>query len=294
MIRRRIPAGPAGLIAVVVMLVAAGCGAPREAGPALVPVKRYVALGDTFAAAPYTGETAKGKGCRRAAGNYPSQVARAVRALALTDVSCTGADIDAALKRSKVSGKRVDPQIRAVSETTDLVTVQLGAYVGKLYDNIAAFCARHSKYDCKLSAGANGIGALISSVQPALTRLLRKIGKRAPRATVLVVGYPRHIDGKTTCSAQPKMSDADRKTWIQIDERLNLALRNAADVAVADFVDVYAASAGHGICGETPWVRPARTSRSAGVALGPTAAGETAIAGLIHDTLVADQHFDVG
>jgi len=281
------------LAVVLVIGVCAACGDVQTEAPPKT-IQHYVALGDTFAAAPYTSHTVPASGCRRARHNYPSQVADALGVASFTDVSCTGADVRAATRRMKARRHRLEPQVSAVQKSTDLVTVQFGAYADDLYDKIADACAPDSPYACRLSLAAGGMQAIIQKVRQSLGAAIRSIGDRAPAAHVVVVGYPRHVDGKETCKALPKMVAVDRRAWAQVDEALQLALSRAARDTGSSFVDVYAASKHHGICSAHPWVRSVITDRHRGIALGPTAAGEKAISELIHTTLASDPTLDVG
>ncbi len=52
---------------------------------------RYVALGDSFTAAPFVPLTQLADGCLRSTNNYPHLVAGALRIPELEDRSCTGA-----------------------------------------------------------------------------------------------------------------------------------------------------------------------------------------------------------
>ena len=70
---------------------AAGGSSP-PATTATTPYQRYVALGDSFTAAPYVPSTDLAEGCLRSNGNYPSLVAERLDIPTLVDVSCSGAD----------------------------------------------------------------------------------------------------------------------------------------------------------------------------------------------------------
>ena len=280
---------PLALIATVGLLLCAGCGAAEQTEAPPKPIRSYVAIGDTFTAAPYAGDSVVDQHCRRAKRNYPARVADKLKVKKATDVSCPGVDIKAITKKAKKDGHRLDAQMEAVKKSTDLVTVQAGAYTNDLYQKLADFCAPDSTTECAMAALASGVPRVIAPIRQQLAAALRKVGDRAPDAEIVVVGYPRHVGKDTSCSALLDMSKADRKVWVQIDKRLNLAVSKAARDTGVDFVDVYAASKKHGICDRVPWVRPARTSHSRGVAFGPTEAGEAATAKLIVATVKADR-----
>ncbi|WP_310962301.1 SGNH/GDSL hydrolase family protein [Nocardioides terrisoli] len=282
--RRAVPLWLLGLLLVLV----SGCGVDQHQAPAPRPTyHRYVALGDTFTAAPYTGTTKRAHGCHRSTANYPTQLADALGAR-LTDVSCDGADTSSVRKRQHLGKHRVAPQLDAVHRDTQLVTISLGSNDDNLFTLIGKAC------------GPAGAGCLMERYEPALLRLIdpirqslddaiRAVQDKAPDARIVVVGYPRHVAAKQTCKAQPKMSKADRKAWLEVDQALDLAVSRSARDTGADFIDVYAASKGHGICAKEPWVRGERTHKKpgkhGGVAFGPTAAEQSAVAAMIRSEL---------
>ncbi|HEX7739293.1 MAG TPA: SGNH/GDSL hydrolase family protein [Marmoricola sp.] len=277
------------VIATVGLMLCAGCGPDEQTEASPKPIRSYVAIGDTFTAAPYAGASVVTDHCRRAKQNYPARVADKLKIKKVRDVSCPGADVKAITKKYKKDGHRLVAQMKAVKRSTGLVTVQAGAYASDLYQNLADFCAPDSTTKCALSALAAGVPRVIAPIRQQLGAAVRKIGDRAPDAEIVIVGYPRHVGKHTSCPALSDMSKTDRKVWVQIDKRLNLAMAQAARDTGVDFVDVYGASKRHGICDKVPWVRPARTIHSRGVALGPTEAGEKAMAKLIVATVGADR-----
>jgi hypothetical protein len=62
-------------------------------------------------------------------------------------------------------------------------------------------------------------------------------------------------------------------------------MRWAAQDADVEFVDVYAASIGHDICSQHPWIQGRTGSRTQGAALHPLPAGQRAVARLLLDRL---------
>ena len=55
-----------------------------------------------------------------------------------------------------------------------------------------------------------------------------------------------------------------------------------------DFLDAYAASAGHDVCSEDPWVNGRRTQAGVALAFHPLAEGQEAIAEALEDLLAQD------
>ena len=87
----------------------------------------YVALGDSFTAAPYVPETDAANGCIRSSGNYPNLVIEARGDLQLIDVSCGGAtSADMEAEQATSSGGTQPPQFDSLTEDASLVTLGIG------------------------------------------------------------------------------------------------------------------------------------------------------------------------
>ena len=120
-----------GLVACLVLGLGAlsGCSDTVEAPDTF----DYVALGDSFTAAglpPASGT------CRRSGRNYPHLLVSENPQFVLVDVSCGGASTANMLETQDVEGDVQPPQLDAISDDTDLVTVGLG---GNDFDVISKF-----------------------------------------------------------------------------------------------------------------------------------------------------------
>lgn len=280
----------------VLALVTTGCGpAVQHESDRPVHYDDYVALGDTFTAAPYTSHTAHAHGCRRASDNYPSLVAKALHVQTLDDRSCTGADVRGARKGQLIGKHTVAPQLDALTRRTDLVTIGLGAYQKAMYTNIATVCAKGDVYGCRMLAYEPHLDLVIDTVRQSLDRLVREVQSRSPHATIVLVDYPRFVSVTKTCSDVPgtptakTMHPKARQAWNDVVSSIDLQVTRAASDTGADIADVYGASKGHDLCSSDPWVRPDRTSHAKGIALGPTAAEQRAVARLVEKTLAIDE-----
>ena len=91
-------------------------------------IHSYVALGDGFTAAPYTGDTEHDDGCLRSAVNYPALVAEELGVIKVHDVSCTGATTKALTTKVRPArgNRSVPAQLDAVDKDTDLVSIGIG------------------------------------------------------------------------------------------------------------------------------------------------------------------------
>ncbi len=271
----------AALITVALVILLGTIGTGEQSRPTY---DHYVALGDSFTAAPFVPITAVARGCFRSSNNYPSQLASLLHIEDLRDRSCTGANTsELSVRQPTRNGMSVPPQLDALSERTDLVTVGIGANNQGLYARMATVC-RRSNQICRLHDQRDLLGAIVDQVRPALVPALQKVRQRAPRARVLLVGYPQLLPPRGGCDLLPRMRGQDRATFRDISLRLRYGMRDAAKEAGVEFVDFYAVSAGHDICSRHPWVQ-GRVGNRRGAGMHPLATGQAALARTIEEVL---------
>lgn len=301
---RRLPALSRlpGLLVVAMALLASACtpgtGAappgpsrsplpvpPRSAGPALPTFEKYVALGDSFTAGPLIPTTDLAHGCLRSDHDYPSLLAARLHVSTFVDVSCSGATTAALTERQHtVQDATVPPQLHAVDADTDLVTVGLGGNDHGLFTTLVRTCpslrrvAPHGA-PCgrRLAALGPGLDRLTADISARLADAVRAIRETAPAASVVLVGYPRLVPDHGTCPALP-LADGDYATGRRVTRRLNAAIERAARRTDAGFVDMYAASRGHDVCADDPWVNGRHDRRGEALAYHPFEAGMRASA----------------
>ncbi|KQT93994.1 hypothetical protein ASG49_03375 [Marmoricola sp. Leaf446] len=237
----------------------------------------YVALGDSYTSAPFVPQTDVAGGCFRSDDNYPAQVAEALGAR-LTDVSCAGADTSD-VRRPQLDG--VPPQADALGPDAELVTVSMGGNDGGVFSTLVGQCGRPgvAATDCSRPISAATESRLrerLGRTATDLARVLRLAARRAPDARVLAVGYPVIVAGDA-CDALP-LSAASQAAAARLNTELNDAVRTAARRAGATYVDVAAATEGHDICAEDPWVNGATTDQQRALAFHPFAAEQRAVA----------------
>ncbi|MCW6010641.1 SGNH/GDSL hydrolase family protein [Micromonospora sp. CPCC 205371] len=213
----------------------------------------YVALGDSYTSGPGIPDERPDAGtCDRSSRNYPSLVARALRPAAFADVSCSGA------VTGDITGPRggTPPQGDALGPDTTLVTLGIGGndagfapavvtcVVLGLIDAKGAPCNAHFT-----SGGTDRLAAAIDAVGPKVGTVLAEVRERAPRATVLVVGYPSLLpEAKDRCAVDQPIAAGDVPYLRSLNERLNKVLADQAAAAGATFVDTFASSVGHDAC----------------------------------------------
>ena len=279
--------GTVGVLALAVSFVSTGSHAVAAPGDAHLAGLKYVALGDSNAAAfglvPLSSFPLMG--CAQAAANYPHQVATEL-GLALTDVSCSGATgLNLTTTPQVVSDGTAPLQNASLSATTDIVTLSIGANdLG--FTDIMTFCsaltatgpvvgdaaAPLSLANCKAAFVQPGpIGDTLASkingaVAASLDAVLNDIAARAPNAKVFVVGYmaltpaapPAGPDGCFTSAlgagAPPFPVNSYPYTVIDVpylhsvEALLNQAVSAAATSHGATMVSLFDASVPHSAC----------------------------------------------
>ncbi|MDN4173339.1 SGNH/GDSL hydrolase family protein [Nocardioides sp. SOB77] len=286
--------GAAGL-ATTLTLTAAACTAGSED-----EVLRYVALGDSFTAAPYVPQTNEADPCLRSTGNYPSVLARALdggdHQVRLTDVSCSGARTSDLTGSQQVRGDAVPPQLDALDEDTDLVTLSIGGNDQALFSTMVYGCIELAQADptgapCTERAGTLGGGAaledLVERIRGNLDGIYAEIADRAPDARVISVGYPDIFPPRGTPACQERLPLAlgDFDLTHDLLAALDEAMRDAAADAGVDFLDVRALSEGHDICSADPWVNGQHTDKDAALEFHPFASYEQAVADALLEML---------
>lgn len=247
--------------------------APATTDPA---APSYVALGDSYTAAPLIGDEPAADGCLRSSANYPALVAEEL-GYALVDVSCAGATTENLRTAQATSTGEAPPQLDAVGADTDLVTIGLGGNDDGVFSRMLG-CAAGGATDvaCRddLEAAIDGLGAH-------LTEAVAAIRERAPEATVVVVGYPQILGPDSACPDRLPVPDQVLPYFAGLNERLHAVQETAAAEAGTPYVDLYDASAGHDVCADEPWINGLENTPGIGMAFHPLAAGQAAAAELV-------------
>ncbi|OLR91098.1 SGNH/GDSL hydrolase family protein [Actinokineospora bangkokensis] len=278
-----------GVVGLCAALVCAAVPASASVVPGPV-FGEYVALGDSYAAGPLVPDAVRDApaGCARSTGNYPSLLARWLRVGSFTDVTCSGA------RTADLTGPQVfrsgtnPPQLAAVTSSTDLVTLTIGGNdVG--FGEIVATCAREGSKDpagdlCTryyARPGSDVLTERVNEVAERVTEVLRTIHRTAPRAKVVLVGYPRILPEGAGCWPRVPFAAGDSAYFDAVERRLNAALARAAADTLTDYVDPYRYGVGRDACADPAvrWVEPI-AARNPALALHPNAGGMAAVAAL--------------
>jgi lysophospholipase L1-like esterase len=273
---------------VVVLAAASGCGGPageKDRGPV------YVALGDSYTAGPGIPPVADAR-CGRSAVNYPSLVAKALKVATFVDRSCGGARTSELDKPQMARFVRLnDPQSDALDADTTLVTVGIGLNNGLISTGLLLTCLTSAGDEpsdqCTqyLSLPESVIEAQLKTAATEVEEALESIALKAPRARIVLVGYPRLVPDQGTCPDRLPVPEAQISRMRNAMRFANLAWREAAEGAGALYVDMYGPSEGHDICSDDPWISDAKGVPGQSSSLHPFASYEKAVAARIVSVL---------
>jgi lysophospholipase L1-like esterase len=264
-------------------LPATGTGSPTGT---VADYPEYVALGDSYTAAPLVPPTDLSTICLRSGVNYPALVTAALPGTALTDVSCSGARTADTTAPQSGQGGSVPPQFDALRASTDLVTVGLGGNDEGLFGNILGLCTRLAVDDpqgtpCTDAAdGGADLERILTTIRANIAGVVAGVRERSPHARVLVVGYPQIVPESGTCDLLA-LAAGDYPFARTVNERLDDAVRLGAEDGHAEYVDVWGPSAGHDICAADPWINGRITSADTALAYHPLAAEQRAVADIV-------------
>ena len=200
--------------------------AGRNDGRPAYDIERYVALGDSYTAAPLIAGKMSNDGCFRSSNNYPSLVAAELDGATFVDRSCGGATTRDMAARQDTGFGRVPPQFSGLTADTDLVTIGIGGNDFGVFGSLIQGCPGLRKGDptgspCRdyfSGGGRDELLARATRVQGRVAGVLRQIETRAPDATVVVVDYPRITPRSGTCPRLLPLATGDYG-WVGQVER---------------------------------------------------------------------------
>ncbi|MBW8481115.1 SGNH/GDSL hydrolase family protein [Actinomadura parmotrematis] len=277
---------------------------PVARRPVLAPAEvaargGYVALGDSYSAGVGAEATLADQNpldrCHRTSKAYYHAVAGAFAFKGGGFYACSGAKVSNVLHGQ--AGE--PPQIDRVTAGTSLVTISIGGNdVG--FARIVAACVKKLPWSRACEDQGGDIAGRLSDLRRALPGLLDKITTRAPRARVVILGYPR-VFSEVAGERGDNISIEDQR-WLNARALdLNETIRRAAAEADAgvvaaggagsvEFVDAYSAFAGHEAGSADPYMN-GLTFNLAGLtaeprSFHPTVKGQEAFARLITAQIV--------
>jgi len=262
--RNGITAGVAVASIGIVTMVAIQHPAPAKMHAAALteataqPPGPFVALGDSYAAGNLIPDSPQGTpaGCLRSTHNYSGDIRAAAGASGYVDAACSGATtVDMTQPQSTAAGTN-PPQFDALAAGDSLVTVTIGgndvgfsailkecvtlSFTGPFGDP----CQRHYT-----AGGTDQLAAAVAATAPKVAAVLQGIRSRAPRARILLVGYPDIMPNTGTgCWPAVPIAHGDVPYLRATEVALNSALAQQAAANGATFVDTYTATIGHDVC----------------------------------------------
>ncbi len=243
-----------------------------------------MALGDSYTAAPLVPVTDIANGCFRSNHNYPALTARAL-GVKVDDRSCGGARIS---DLRTAQHPDVPPQLSALGPEVNLVTIGIGGNDQGLFQKLIRQCPRLRARDpqgapCQAAMTARGGDRLLTILKRTgrqLTSSLLQVHAKAPKAQVIVVGYPEIVATGKVCDRLP-LAAGDYRYAARINKALTDMVRDAARASGSTYVDIYRASAGHDVCSARPWVNGAITDQKRAAAYHPFAVEQQAVSRLV-------------
>lgn len=214
--------------------------AAAVAAPAPAPID-YVALGDSYSSGVGTGDYRPDSGnCLRSDAAYPALWAKTHTVGAFAFKACSGAttqDVRAS-------------QLGALNDRIGLVTITAGGNDAGFADTLRACIFPASDANCDAAVN-KGIDYANRTLPGRLDGLYKDIKAKAPKAKVVVLGYPRLFE-RDACPLSFSLHKRDALNH-GADE-LNRVTATRAQSAGFTFANPTSRFAGHGICGRDPWI----------------------------------------
>ena len=130
------------------------------------------------------------------------------------------------------------------------------------------------------SSDPGSVEATFRHIRANLAEVVAGVRQRSPQARIVVVGYPQIVPASGTCDLLP-LATGDYPVARAVNEGLAEAVRQGAEDADAEYVDLWGPSEGHDICSADPWINGRVTSASTALAYHPFAVEQRAVADLL-------------
>jgi lysophospholipase L1-like esterase len=255
-----------GVLAVV--LLTAACHVTTAAAPSAPSAVRssaaaysaqpgpVVALGDSYTAGALlpVDPVAKPPGCLRSAKAYPTLVAAALGAR-LTNVACASAGVKNMTGAQPTYLGTNPPQLSALAPDDGLVLLTLSGddmgFLNVLRECVALSFTRPWGSPCQAyytKGGTDQLAVGVAAEAPKMSQVLAAIAARAPRARIVVVGYPDMFPQSGGCWPAVPITNGDVAYLRGIEVKANAMLAAAAKAGGATFVNTYTPTTGHDFC----------------------------------------------
>lgn len=210
--------------------------------PAAAAGASYVALGDSYSSGTGTRTYLNdGSSCQRSVYAYPSLIA-AGNGLALNLRACSGATT------ADVTRLQLSP----LTPGTSYVTLTVGGNDAG-FASVLTECAKPS-WASNCNGAVDKAQSLIRSQLPGrFDRLYASIKARAPRAEVVVAGYPR-VFTREDCNLLTWFSPTEEDRLNATADLLNATIAAAASRARIGYSSPTSRFAGHAVCDDVEWI----------------------------------------
>lgn len=217
--------------------------------------------------------------------NYARQIA-ARRGLQVVDVACSGATTEDILTRSQAG---FAPQIEAVTADTRLVTITIGGNDVGYVANLMGYSCRDAGGTCAVRSDAQ-VAQDFAALPAAMHRVLDETRRRAPQATVVLVGYlPVVPEGRAGCGELVPLKAEDAARLRGVADRMAVVFEQAAKETGTLFVRSQDVARGHDACAADPWIAGYKATQGAtwpvGVPFHPNQAGMDRLADAVEAVL---------
>ena len=276
--------GTLAALAATLAMVLSGCGSTASSRPA---TGAYVALGDSYSSGAGIAPV-RDLGCNRSGRNYASMLAQRLHYASFTDATCGGA-MTTNLVRPQV-GTGNGAQLDGLDRHTRLVTMTLGLNDDNLSYDLLFACTSASgapSEQCRrvLAMPQATVDETVLKVAGRVAAALRLVHQRAPRARIVLVGYPRILPDSGDCPGRLPLVRAMEPRLREVLRAMNEAWRRAAAAVGADYLDTWSMSRGHDVCSSQPWVNGATKEQGEAAPLHPLPPFHRAVADAIVELL---------
>ncbi len=242
------------LVAGAALVVAGGVLAPpASASPRHHHRTVLAALGDSYSSGEANPPFDPSAGsCDRSQQAWPL-LAAAKLGWTATNLACSGAQTKDVVNPYKDQPAQVDA-LAALRPRPGVVTITIGGNDAGFGTTLGTCVAT----DC-VAAGAiaTAQATILTVLSDRLVDTYRAIEAAAPRAKLVVVGYPRLVPQRQAdVTGCPWLSDEERSALNTTGDLLNLVIRISAWRAGARYVDVTTSLAGHELCTQDSWIFP--------------------------------------